>query len=132
MGGSGDSSVTQHSLLRAKRECANLKAINMLGTEPLLYSFSVGFVWCYLALSVITFLVYCWDKSAAKRGAWRVSERTLHLLSLLGGWPGALCAQKLVRHKTKKHSFQIIFWCTVLLNLTCFVLFFTPLGRRVW
>jgi uncharacterized membrane protein YsdA (DUF1294 family) len=35
---------------------------------------------------------------------------------LLGGWPGALLAQDLFRHKTSKTVFQAMFWCTVLLN----------------
>lgn len=70
----------------------------------------------YLAASVVTFLAYALDKSAASRNAWRTPENTLHLLALLGGWPGALAAQRLLRHKSVKMSFQISFWGTVLLN----------------
>lgn len=51
----------------------------------------------YLALSLITFVMYAIDKSAAQRGAWRISEATLQLFALAGGWPGALIGQKLVR-----------------------------------
>ena len=58
-----------------------------------------------LAVSAATFLVYAADKSAAQRGRWRVSERTLHLWSLLGGWPGAFLAQRVLRHKTRKEEF---------------------------
>lgn len=71
----------------------------------------------YLIASLITFVTYGWDKSAARRGAWRTPEATLHLLALCGGWPGALAGQRVFRHKTRKLSFQIVFWSTVLLNV---------------
>lgn len=60
--------------------------------------------------------MYYRDKSAAKNNEWRTAENSLHLLALVGGWPGALTAQKLLSHKSKKQSFQIIFWMTVALN----------------
>ena len=63
----------------------------------------------YGVLSVATFLGYWRDKSAARR--------TLQALALLGGWPGALLAQRWLRHKTKKTSFQIVFWLAVLLHM---------------
>jgi len=46
----------------------------------------------------------------------------LHLLSLLGGWPGALIGQGLFRHKTSKQSFQFMFWLTVAINIGAIVL----------
>lgn len=70
----------------------------------------------YLALSLVTFVLYARDKSAARRGAWRTSESTLQLLGLAGGWPGGLIAQNLLRHKSRKASFQWGFWITVILN----------------
>ncbi len=70
----------------------------------------------YVGASIITFITYALDKSAAKRGRWRTKERTLHLLALVGGWPGALIAQQTFRHKTRKESFRAVFWVTVLLN----------------
>jgi uncharacterized membrane protein YsdA (DUF1294 family) len=71
----------------------------------------------YVVLSLASFLVYWWDKDAANAKAWRTSEGTLHLLDLLGGWPGALVAQQQFRHKTAKASFQTVFWITVVLNI---------------
>lgn len=65
-------------------------------------------------LSVVTYLFYALDKSAARRRRHRVPERALHLLSLLGGWPGALLAQHTLRHKTAKPRFLFVFWLTVL------------------
>jgi uncharacterized membrane protein YsdA (DUF1294 family) len=70
----------------------------------------------YVAVSGIAFVSYALDKSAARRGRWRTPEATLHLLALAGGWPGALAAQTLLRHKTRKLSFQVVFWATVLIN----------------
>ncbi len=70
----------------------------------------------YAVSSLLTFMFYAIDKSAAKKGRWRIKETTLHWLSLFGGWPGALLAQKILRHKNRKRSFQLVFWLTVLLN----------------
>ena len=83
----------------------------------------------YVALSLITFLVYAIDKSRARRGRWRISEGTLHLLALAGGWPGALIAQQTLRHKSKKASFRIVFWATVLLNCGGLIWLHTIEGR---
>lgn len=70
----------------------------------------------YICLSVVSFIAYAADKSAARNGRWRTKENTLHLLSLLGGWPGALAAQQILRHKSKKASFRTAFWLTVVVN----------------
>jgi uncharacterized membrane protein YsdA (DUF1294 family) len=70
----------------------------------------------YGLLSVVAFLIYGEDKSAAEQGRWRTPESTLHVLALVGGWPGALVAQRFFRHKTTKQPFRIVFWITVLAN----------------
>lgn len=77
----------------------------------------VFFLWTYLMASLVTFFVYAFDKAAAKRDAWRTSEGSLHLLSVMGGWPGALIAQQVLRHKSKKASFRAVFRVTVIFNL---------------
>lgn len=71
----------------------------------------------YIITSVFTAAVYRSDKWRAVRQQWRTPEGTLHLLSLLGGWPGALIAQQDLRHKTAKLSFQLRFWPIVLAHL---------------
>lgn len=67
----------------------------------------------YAVASLATFIAYALDKRAATRGTWRVRERTLHLFELAGGWPGALLAQRLLRHKTIDRRFRLIFWLIV-------------------
>lgn len=84
----------------------------------------------FLMASAITYFLYAKDKAAAQAGAWRVSENTLHMGSLLFGWPGALIAQQRLRHKTKKQSFRAYFWLTVLLNLGCIAWIHTPQGNH--
>ena len=71
----------------------------------------------YISMGILTFFIYSADKDYAKEGRWRISEKNLHILSIIGGWTGALIAQNKLRHKSSKSSFQIIFLFTVLLNL---------------
>lgn len=73
-----------------------------------------------LLLNLVTFFMYWVDKHAAQTGQWRTPESTLHLLALLGGWPGAWWAQALLRHKSSKASFLAAYWATVALH--CLVL----------
>jgi len=87
----------------------------------MLWSLRLGYLaepwlWLLLLLNLLSFLLYRNDKRAAIRGERRTPENTLHLLALLGGWPAALLAQQLFRHKTSKINFRIVFWFTVLFN----------------
>lgn len=70
----------------------------------------------YGVMSLITAGFYALDKRRATRNAWRIPERTLHTLELLGGWPGALVAQSLFRHKRHKSSFMLVFYGIVTLH----------------
>ncbi|MGR2751999.1 DUF1294 domain-containing protein [Agromyces arachidis] len=82
----------------------------------------------YAGLSLLSFIAYGIDKAAAGREARRVPERTLLLLDVLGGWPGALAAQQLFRHKTRKRVFRRAFWGRVALNLCVVVAAITWAG----
>ena len=62
-------------------------------------------LWYLAAVNLVTFTVYGVDKAKAKRGAWRVPEKTLFLLPLLGGSVGALLGMLVFRHKTKHWYF---------------------------
>lgn len=81
-------------------------------------TYVLGYLLLVGVMSGITFAVYGVDKTRAGRPARRVPERTLHLLGLLGGWPGALAARRRFRHKTRKASFRLAFWFVVLLHVT--------------
>jgi len=82
---------------------------------------AVAVVAALVALNGVTVLAYALDKRAARRGTRRVSERTLLTLGLAGGWPGAILAQRRLRHKTRKKSFRSSFRLTVALNLAIVV-----------
>ena len=73
-------------------------------------------IWYWFA-SLICFGAYAIDKSAAIAGRSRISEINLLFSGLLGGWPGAILAQQLLRHKTKKPMFRIVFWLSVIANV---------------
>jgi len=76
----------------------------------------LSWVALYYGASMITYGCYARDKTAAENAGRRTSESTLHLMSLIGGWPGALIAQVLLRHKTRKLSFRVGYWFTVIVN----------------
>jgi uncharacterized membrane protein YsdA (DUF1294 family) len=70
----------------------------------------------YGVVSAVAILLYWSDKRKARADAWRTPENILHAVELAGGWPGALLAQQVFRHKTRKVSFQVVFWFIVLLH----------------
>lgn len=80
----------------------------------------------YALMSIISFIIYTKDKSAARTDAWRTPENTLHTLSLFGGWPGATLAQSFLRHKSKKLSFKVIHWLTIAANCSVVYWLITP------
>lgn len=87
-------------------------AAALLGLVPVLIAI------LYWVTSGLSYLIYFSDKAAAgRRGVSRTPESTLHMIDLLGGWPGALIAQQRCRHKTAKASFQTMFFITVIANI---------------
>ena len=89
-------------------------------------------VFClYLGTSILAFLAFLFDKSAARSGSRRTPENSLHLLGLIGGWPGALIAQRLLHHKTRKVSFQVVFWASVLVNCSALIWILSPSGSHL-
>jgi len=85
----------------------------------------------YIVVSAATFLAYAADKSAASSGAWRTPESTLHMLSVAGGWPGALLAQQFLRHKFTKQPFRQVYWATAVLNVVGLVFLASPLRQSL-
>lgn len=75
-----------------------------------------GWLW-FVVTSALSYVYYQRDKRAADEDEDRVPENNLHVLALLGGWPGALIAQRTLRHKLRKPAFMKLFWLTVIGNL---------------
>lgn len=75
----------------------------------------------YAGMGVVALIAYGRDKRAARRGDRRTPEAVLHGIELLGGWPGALLAQRLFRHKNAKLSYQLVFWLIGALHLGAWV-----------
>jgi uncharacterized membrane protein YsdA (DUF1294 family) len=70
------------------------------------------YAWAYALMSNLAFLAYGLDKSAAVADRWRWSEKSLHWIALLCGWPGALIGQHAFRHKSRKASLCAQHGCT--------------------
>ena len=77
----------------------------------------------YLVMSIVTIVIYAMDKHKAANGKWRIPEATLHLLELLCGWPGAMLAQVIIRHKNAKVPFQLVFWAMLVINTAVLAFF---------
>ena len=83
----------------------------------------------YALVSGVAFIAYGLDKSAANAGRQRTPETTLHVLGLIGGWPGALLAQRVFRHKSRKLAFQHTFRVTVVVNVAVLMLLASDTGH---
>lgn len=108
----------------------------IVALEVMFWGMPAWVVAIYGGVSIVSFAFYWQDKNAAIAGTWRVPETQLHLLGLVGGWPGGVIAQIHFRHKTKKEKFARDFWYTVLLNVLLFVavgtiIHFNWIGRLV-
>ncbi len=117
------------SIKKKRRPLTVLFACAYLGfvvAAAFLFAVPLYLVAVYYGLTILTFILYARDKSAAQRGAWRISEKTLHLFALLGGWPGALLGQKLLRHKSQKQPFKAVLWITIIINSALFLYWLTP------
>ena len=86
----------------------------------------------YGAMSLVAVAAYGLDKAAARRDGQRISEKTLITIGMLCGWPGALVAQQLFRHKTRKKSFRRAFWRSVVLNILLLVAFIALATLQGW
>ena len=84
-----------------------------------------GVCTAYAVNSLLTFLFYGEDKYLARYKYWRIPEKCLHLWEFLGGWPGALAAQRAFRHKSSKVSFLIEFWFCIIINIAAVFLLFS-------
>lgn len=103
-------------------EVALLSALPLVGSVHFLGAMANPIpLMLYGSMSLVAFIAYSEDKSRAQTNRWRVPEKTLHLLELAGGWIGGFIAQRQIRHKNRKRSYQIQFWAIVLLHLVFWV-----------
>jgi uncharacterized membrane protein YsdA (DUF1294 family)/cold shock CspA family protein len=128
---SGEQTLKKPTTASQKSFVVTALFLIIIGASVLLGKLPVLILLLYILMSPLTFIVYAVDKSAAMKGAWRIPESTLHLLSVGGGWPGAMIAQQLLRHKTKKQSFRIIFWITVIVNCGVLIWWHSPDGANM-
>lgn len=101
----------------------------MIHGWPLLLAGYLGVVGVTSALSAVMLV---WDKRAAKRGRWRVRERTLHAVEMLGGWPGSWIVRRLIRHKTYKPSYRRVYAMIVSLHGVVMIAAMAAVVRRWW
>lgn len=83
------------------------------------YYIGIGHI---LSINTLTFIAYGWDKKQAIKSGWRIPEKTLHALSLIGGTMGAWAGSKFFRHKTIKKQFRQMFWLITGLQIAAVIL----------
>ena len=106
---------------RGRITLANIFSLAALLVLPVvaMQRFTGGLLWGSIytvVMSGITYLAFGWDKQQAREKQWRIPEAKLHIMELLGGWPGAFLAQRRFRHKCSKVSYQVVFWVIALTN----------------
>lgn len=76
-----------------------------------------------IAINLLNFGCYAYDKRQAKKSGWRVPERSLHWLAVLGGAIGGIFGQVVFNHKTRKPTFHIVLWSSFLVHSVIFLVF---------
>lgn len=94
----------------------------LLGIDWLSSAFSLSlltraYFWGTLLMSLVCFVAYGVDKRRANLDRQRIPEKRLHLMEVLGGWPGAVLGQQMFRHKTIKMSFRLVLWSIISLHV---------------
>ena len=62
----------------------------------------------YICVNIIAFILYGLDKKYAREGRWRIPEKTLLGIAMIGGAAGAWIGMQIFRHKTKHMSFRML------------------------
>lgn len=74
--------------------------------------------WWIFGVNAITAIFYVNDKTMSRiKNASRTPERNLHLMGILGGWPAALLAIQILRHKSSKPDYIFTVWATAVANI---------------
>jgi uncharacterized membrane protein YsdA (DUF1294 family)/cold shock CspA family protein len=80
-------------------------------------SFALWLLFWVIAMSLTALGLYGYDKAQAINGGQRIPEAVLHLVTALGGSPGAFVGMRLFHHKTGKAAFQVVFWVILAVQL---------------
>lgn len=98
--------------------------MNFLNETGLIqYLTPINIIGYLLAINLMGLLIMYIDKRKAKKGSWRIPEKTLLIIALLGGSVGTICGMYWFRHKTKKIKFTVIF-PTILITEIIFIIYF--------
>jgi len=84
-----------------------------------------------VVINIVTFVTFAWDKYSAIDGEWRISEKTLLMLALIGGTAGAIIAQQKLRHKTRKQPFRALLISIAGLHVLLLVALSIPFTRHL-
>ena len=128
--GSGGHVFKSLSLFGGGQKIAMFVTVSFWGVltvATMLGQFPLPVLIFYVVASVVTFIAYAVDKSAAQKNRWRTKENTLHILALVGGWTGALYAQ----HKSSKPEFKVAYWVTVVANILVTFFFGQDIGETL-
>lgn len=83
----------------------------------------------WVVINAVTFLIYGLDKQKAKQNRWRIPERVLLGLAVLGGTIGALLGMRMFHHKTKKLKFSVGVPAILVLQIVVLVYFVFKLSK---
>lgn len=84
------------------------------------------FIIYLVVINAVGLVAFGWDKYCAERDMYRVPERTLLMIAVIGGAAGSIAGQRLFRHKTRKEPFRTYLNITVLINIAGFVALSSP------
>jgi uncharacterized membrane protein YsdA (DUF1294 family) len=102
-------------------------ALLAMGLWRLMLPGSRLFAWGFGA-NVAAYVLWCWDKYQARSDGWRVPERTLHVMAILGASPASLAAMSILRHKTQKRFFSIFYSLLLVVHGAIVLLVLFPPG----
>ncbi|MCA9003160.1 MAG: DUF1294 domain-containing protein [Planctomycetes bacterium] len=91
----------------------------------MLFGGSPLFAWVFGA-NVSAYIIWWFDKYQAGKGGWRVPERTLHTMAIVGASPASLAAMSILRHKTQKRFFSVFYSVLLVLHIAGLLLIWFP------
>lgn len=91
-------------------------------------SFMMFFAVYYVVIGLILFAMMGIDKAKAKNGSWRIPEPTLLTISVMGGALGGILGMYVFHHKTRKWTFRIVFFLSIVFHAFLMVTFYKAIA----